>query len=116
MAHDNRCFDKNCWILDSGASSHISNDRSLFSNIQSIEPIEIGLAGTNSGGKQISILAEHKGSVRIKLRNGENCTSTVVLQDVLYAPDAMANIVSVRKITAGGSSEIRWQQVYTLGK
>ena len=97
-----KSFSKGCWILDSGASSHISNDISLFQDIYDIEPIDIGLAGVSDNGKQICIHANKKGSVKLRVANGEGKFSDVVLRDVLFAPDAMANIISVRKITSAG--------------
>lgn len=96
--------DEGCWILDSGASSHISNDLTLFHDICDVEPIVIGLAGVENNGKHIYIRATQRGSVKLNVVNGQGMASTVTLRDVLFVPDATANIISVSKITAVGGS------------
>ena len=101
------CFGEDEWILDSGASSHICNNKEFFKRIADISPIDIGLAGTSADGDQISIQAKHKGIVELAiLNNGKGVERKLVLTDVLFSEKAAANIISVRKITAAGGSVV----------
>lgn len=81
----------NKWILDSGSSSHITNDKNMFKNMRKIES-EIGTA------KKSQILkAEGIGTVE---------TDKCVLNKVLYVKDLSKNLLSVNEITKNGGKVI----------
>ena len=78
------------WIVDSGATDHIARDREAFEDFRRI----------SSGTKWIFVGNNSKvevkgiGTCKIDLHGGR----TLILQDVLYAPDIRRNIVSVVKL------------------
>lgn len=73
------------WIVDSGATNHMTFNKSLLSNFQSfIDPRKVRIAN----GDSISILG--CGSVRI--------SSKLMLKHVLYVPTLDCNLVSVRQL------------------
>jgi hypothetical protein len=79
--------------LDSGATRHLVNDRSLMRNIKSIEPVMLTVADNG----QMAINQE--GEVVIEKGN-----ESVVLRDVGYCPDLAMNLLSVNKCTDAGAT------------
>lgn len=82
----------NCkkWYIDSGATSHMCNDRSMFINYQTHNEI-ILLAGD----KHIDAIG--KGDVLIRYDNYD-----IMLENVLYSPELQANFISVSKAVDRG--------------
>ena len=85
------------WLLDSGASNHISGNTNLFESIYSIPPVTIQ---TTNGD---SFTANQKGTIKLTIRS-ENLHMRVsdlpiTLIDVIYVPHLNANLLSVRKMT-----------------
>ena len=78
------------WILDSGATSHFSANKSLFINLK---PTKIPV----SWGKAKKIIALGKGDIRTDF-NGRKIT----LKDALYLPKLGVNLVSITKLTKAG--------------
>jgi len=79
----------NFWILDSGASRHITNDSSLFSRFEHCtEHI-----GACKQGSQLEITG--KGDVEFVVTNRDGSRLILQLSDVRYAPDARCNLLSV---------------------
>lgn len=74
------------WIIDSGASDHITPHLDFFS---SYKPITGICDITMPNGKRASV--KHVGTV--KLANG------ILLQRVLHVPDFQYNLLSVQKLT-----------------
>ncbi|KAJ9519297.1 hypothetical protein QJQ45_023094, partial [Haematococcus lacustris] len=74
------------WLADSGASHHITPDRSLLHDFQAVEqPVSLAL------GKNTARLVAHGvGNVRLVSESGQCFT----LRGVLWAPDAAANYLS----------------------
>jgi len=73
------------WIIDSGTTSHMTNDKK---ELKGMRKIEVGMAN-----KEGSMEANGKGTVEFK-----NC----ILNDVLYVPDHRKNLLSVSAITDKG--------------
>lgn len=77
------------WVLDSGASCHICNERSRFTSFKPItDSIRTGDSQTDVSGI---------GEVRIRgkrPRTGE--TVVIKLSNVLYSPNFMTNLVSLK--------------------
>ena len=70
------------WVLDSGASRHITYD---FTKMINVRPVSITIAfGNGSEAK-----ASHIGDVPFTLDNG----STMTVLDVLYVPEATSNLL-----------------------
>ncbi|XP_074297796.1 uncharacterized protein LOC141628572 [Silene latifolia] len=74
------------WIIDTGASNHVTGDLSLFTDSMVIPPRDVGLPN----GKQI--LACQMGTVRI---NG-----SITLRRVLFVPHLTCHLISVSQLTA----------------
>ena len=84
-------------LYDSGASRHMSPYRSRFENYKQIEGKSITAAD-----KRI-FQAVGVGNLRVKIPNGEN-TTTILLKDVLHAPDLGLTLVSISCAAAAGYS------------
>ena len=81
------------WILDSGASSHMSFDRDEFMDIEELKnPISITIANGTS------VQAMATGSVPLTLMNGENVT----VYNVLYVPDLDRRLLSIPALVSKG--------------
>ncbi|KAL0339088.1 UNVERIFIED_CONTAM: Retrovirus-related Pol polyprotein from transposon TNT 1-94 [Sesamum angustifolium] len=74
-------IDENCWIVDSGASNHVSGNIALFhSYIKSASPHYIHLP---DGSKR---LVQYTGTVKL--------TSNITLENVLFVPQFSVNLLS----------------------
>jgi len=76
------------WIIDSGASICIANDKSWFSDFQKMT-YTVGTA--NNGGLHI----EGAGTVPLPLTTNNNDPVELELHNVAYARDARCNIISL---------------------
>ena len=90
-------MEKFYWYLDSGATEHMVNDRSLLKDLIRLEkPIEIGVA---KGGE--SMTAEFKGMVTV-FANVKNEKICINVENVLCIPELRCNLLSVRKLDEKG--------------
>ena len=81
------------WLLDSGASSHMSSDESDFVNLIRLQsPLWVTVAN----GQQMEVKGH--GSVRLYLENG----NTVRLTNVMYVPKLEGKLLSVSALTSRG--------------
>ncbi len=80
------------WILDSGATTHHTGDRSLLHNIRKLDKKQ-----TTKTANGVSVYDEI-GDARVNVGD-----RTVLLKDVVYVPDFSANLISVAKITEKGN-------------
>ena len=86
------------WIVDSGATRHITNNKSLITNIQYLEqPVELTVA--NNQTIKLSEIGE-------AYLSGNN---NIKLENVTYAPTFKSNLISVSKIVDSGS-EVTFKQ------
>ena len=79
------------WVIDSGASQHISAQKDRFRDYQSISPLKIQI------GDGSEIEAVGKGDITL-----ETDDASITLTDVLYVPDIGTNLLSVAKATDHG--------------
>jgi hypothetical protein len=84
------------WALDSGASSHFCNDRSLFETFKASRT-QVQVAA----GK--SITAFGIGSIALSTALPNGSVRTGRLNNVVYAPDMHSNLLSVRRLVARGT-------------
>jgi len=79
-------MDGKTWVLDSGASRHMTCYASCFQSVSPYrgQPVKVG------NGQ----LLEVKGSGKVVLA----CPHELTLEDVLYVPDLAANLLSVHKL------------------
>lgn len=88
---------KGDWSVDSGCSTHMCNDMSVFvSNVEVCHSIFVEVA---NGAK---LEAKAKGNVELKIIVDKNETLDVLLHDVLFVPGLECNLVSVRKLNEKG--------------
>lgn len=80
----------NMWCLDSGATSHLCKDKSLFTNIQKIHS---GIRMADSTTTPIRAI----GNVKIFANSG-NTSKSVLLTNALHVPDLHTNLLSVAKL------------------
>ncbi|KAE9269651.1 hypothetical protein PR003_g31081, partial [Phytophthora rubi] len=77
------------WLVDSGASSHMTSVRDKFVSMKELKtPVHITIAD----GKKIDAVAI--GTVGLKLMDG----TSVTLSDVLYIPEVEGSLISVAKL------------------
>lgn len=84
----------NKWVIDSGATCHMSTDRSQFSDYHPLErPLDITL------GDGHHLKAVGRGSVTLEMECSSNRVKKCKLSDVLYVPNLSFNLLSVSKST-----------------
>jgi len=79
------------WIIDSGASRHLTADRDLFQDYVNIIPTAI----TIGNGKEITAVGQ--GNITIPTTSG-----TILLAAVLHVPEISSNLISVASIVDQG--------------
>jgi len=84
------------WIVDSGASDHMSNDLSLF--IKN-ETRKINVEITTANG---ITFATYIGNIRIDVRQSDGNYHELILRNALYVPTLCTNLVSLKKLARVG--------------
>ncbi|KAG3068408.1 hypothetical protein PI125_g23418 [Phytophthora idaei] len=80
---------KSKWLVDSGASSHMTGARDKFVSMRDLRtPVRITIAG----GTKIDAVAT--GTAGLKLMDG----TSITLSDVLYTPEVEGSLISVSKL------------------
>ena len=85
------------WVLDSGASHHLTGDLSQLCNVREVSGVNI-LFGNNQQG-----VATKCGDISLKLTS---TGKTIRLLDVLYFPEAAVSLLS---LTAGAKSGVEFE-------
>lgn len=89
-------------IVDTGASSHIVNDRTRFRNFDSkFKPERHSMELAD--GKRTFGLAHGRGDAEVCLVNSEGRRCTVTLKNALYIPSFPQELFSVKCATANGA-------------
>ena len=87
----------NEWVVDSGATCHMSNQREIFSEmVELLTPQKVLL------GDKHSLDATGKGSVQLKMNLPGGKVHLCILNDVLFVPDLAYSLLSVPKATKSG--------------
>ncbi len=85
------------WIIDSGATCHICNDREAFTELHELKkPMNVAL------GDGHTLKAPGRGIVATQLLLPNEVIKRCILQDVLYVPELSYNLLSVPKVTDTG--------------
>ena len=80
------------WVLDTGASRHITSNRHILENVRALDAPVIITFGNGAASMAIA-----EGDVWMKTADATFC-----VKGVLYIPDAKENLISVRYATANG--------------
>lgn len=86
----------NGWVIDSGATSHVTNNKQLFNTFDSSAKGIVKVA--NNTIEKVN----GKGTCNVNLVNENGQISTAKLADVLYAPNIQGNLISVKKLMNNG--------------
>lgn len=86
----------NGWILDSGATCHVSCKRENFIEFDGTHSEKVSVAN----GQEVR--ASGRGKVAVVLVNGNSTTAKVTIEDVLYVPSIGGNLISVKRLTEKG--------------
>ena len=98
LSADGRICDR--WILDSGATCHMYNKKSLFSHLV---PLQSSITITLGDGHSLQAIGH--GNVTLKMKLPLERVETCTLHDVLFVPDLAYNLLSItaaskrRKVT-----------------
>lgn len=84
------------WVVDSGATCHVARDRDGFLDYRRVPAGSMRVYVGNTTSIQVLGI----GTCMLKLRQGR----TLILHDVLYAPDIRRNLVSVNSMLRLGFS------------
>ena len=95
--HVSSVSQQNGWIVDSGATSHMCNNRKLFTKMHTLEKsLEVML------GDGHVLEATGKGIVMMDMRFPNGNMQRCKLHDVLYVPSLFYNLLSVSRATQRG--------------
>ena len=88
---------KGSWIIDSGATCHMSNDRDLFVELRELEkPQEVIL------GDGHSLQGTAEGTVKLETLLPDGSTKKCRLENVLFVPKLSYSLLSVSKASNAG--------------
>nr|GMD52343.1 Retrovirus-related Pol polyprotein from transposon TNT 1-94 [Ipomoea batatas] len=87
-------FDTRLWIIDTGASRHVTGDSTWMTNAKDIFHCHVGLPN----GK--TVVATQEGSVRL--------TDKITLNQVLYVPSLSCNLISVSLLNDDMQSSVHF--------
>jgi hypothetical protein len=79
------------WASDTGASSHMSDQRNLFSSLKRTPRRTISVGGG-------FLYSEHRGSVKVVCKDG----TAMILKNVLFVPNLGINLLSGRRLCEAG--------------
>ena len=88
------------FLVDTGATAHIVNDKNLFSSSFEREKHSIVFAD----GSRVNGLAPGKGKAKLQLRDSTGHVRDTVIENALYVPSFQQNIFSEQSATKYGSS------------
>jgi len=72
------------WILDTGATDHVTHDLNQFSTFYKIKPVTVRLPNNST------VIAEYAGT--------KYSTNDFIIYNVLYIPDFSFNLISVQSL------------------
>ncbi|KAK2575182.1 hypothetical protein KPH14_012892, partial [Odynerus spinipes] len=84
------------WYIDSGATSHMTNDKEFFTKLETDFKDKVYLAN----GKNLEVKV--KGTGKLNCITDSNKEKIITVEDVLYVPDLCESLLSVRRIQAKG--------------
>ena len=97
LSSDCADIDTNSWLADSAASSHLSNQRDAFEAFTPLNKTIRGVGNTD-------VPVKGRGTIRLQSQTGQKYM--IVLQDVLYVPQAPNNLFSISRLDESGGRAI----------
>lgn len=97
------------WILDSGATEHVTFDKGVFSSYQELQ-----------NPKQVRFGDEHQGSglgvgdIQVEVLLDKGKTRNLTLRNVLHVPELRRNLLSVSAATGHGSQGVIYSDCIVL--
>lgn len=88
--------EKSLWILDSGATSHFTHDRSNFVSYKHIQPLQVGTADKGHSMQAVGV------GVVVVTFSLQGKSTRVNLNDVLHVPALQSNLLSHPKLAQRG--------------
>ena len=89
------------WLLDSGASRHMTPQRSWFSTYRPVIPPIPVRVGDGSNIQAVGI-----GQIMVTLKNRKGTELPASIKEVLHVPDLNASLMSVNQLTQGCTNVI----------
>ena len=86
------------WIIDSGASSHMSWEREIFTTYKELNNSTVKVGD----GRTLKVAGE--GTVLVKVLSESRKPITLTMNRVLHVPEMSCNLMSVRQIAENGFS------------
>lgn len=84
------------FVLDSGATEHMVNEKQYFECLRNIDPVSITVAKKNE-----KLIARQRGDISIKtFYDGDSKTKRI--KDVLFVKELKCNLMSIRSLTKKG--------------
>ncbi|GFS62227.1 retrovirus-related Pol polyprotein from transposon TNT 1-94 [Trichonephila clavipes] len=90
-------FDKGIWVIDTAATSHFCNDKSLFFDLKSITNMKMSLATEDK-----SCPVEGIGTLRFRVKY-KGSFHEITLTDVLFNPKLRRNLLSGSRLESKGA-------------
>ena len=81
-------------LLDTGASIHIINQKSLFSKLDKSFDSETSFLEMADGSKAANII-EGRGTAKIPIKDTKGENRVITLKDALFVPTFLKNIISI---------------------
>ena len=97
------------WIIDSGATAHICNDKSMFATLNRIDPIDINI------GDKSSVHAVGRGSIKLMLSVAGRARPCI-LSNVVFAPKMGYNMLSVPIMSRSGHKTVFEENTCSITK
>ena len=88
------------WIVDSGATTHMCNDKALFEELRNTESMRVTL------GDGHVLEATGVGNVKLNMKLSDTKTKLCTLLEVLYVPGLAYNLLSVSKASEAGMTAV----------
>jgi len=96
VTDDNKVMNYQGWYVDSGATSHMTNNKGFFKDIYSCDTDEVKVAS----GRYLKVHGIGGGSITCQNDKGKH--TSVNVKDVLFVPDLRESLLSVKKLTEKG--------------
>lgn len=93
-----KCLRQGCWFIDSGCSSHMTNDRQFFSTLDETTKVDVVLAD-GSISKSAGI-----GEGSVLCVDGDGNLKKILIKNVFYIPNLYSGLLSVHSLLQKGFS------------